>query len=92
MTMTEQQKIQSSKRGRKPKGGGRAMTSAERVAASRARREGKGGKQVSVVLSGSARAVLDELIRYHSDPEGKAIQREVIEAALIFYANSIFCD
>ncbi len=74
------------KRGRKPKGD-RAMTNAERVAASRARRlypdRGYSGKQLSVMLNGRAHMALDDLMRYYG--EG-TIQREVVEAALINYA------
>ena len=74
------------KRGRKPKGD-RPMTSAERVAASRARRlypdNGYSGKQLSVMLNGRAHMALDDLMAHYG--EG-TIQREAVEAALLFYA------
>ncbi|MHB9043100.1 hypothetical protein [Acidithiobacillus sp.] len=77
---------QPNRRGRKPEGD-RPMTSAERVAASRARRlypdKGYSGKQLSVMLNGRAHMALDDLMAHHG--EG-TIQREVIEAAIIFYA------
>lgn len=73
--------------GRKPKGD-RPMTSAERVAASRFRRRytdsGYSGKQVSVMLSGPAHMVLDNLVEQFRDKSQKAI----IEAALLAYATT----
>ena len=78
---------QPKRRGRKPKGD-RAMTNAERVAASRFRRRypdkgGYSGKQLSVMLGGRAHMALDDLMAHYG--EG-TIQREVVEAALINYA------
>ncbi|MDA8119102.1 MAG: hypothetical protein M0Z85_03435 [Gammaproteobacteria bacterium] len=77
---------QPKRRGRKPKGD-RSMTNAERVAASRFRRrypdKGYSGKQLSVMLSGRAHMALNDLMAHYG--EG-TIQREVVEAALLFYA------
>ena len=84
--MTEITEQQPKRRGRKPKGE-RPMTNAERVAASRLRRrcpdKGYSGKQISVMLGGRAHMALDDLMAHHG--EG-TIQREVVEAALLFYA------
>ena len=85
--MTEIATEQSKRRGRKLKGD-RPMTSAERVAASRFRRRftdsGYSGKQVSVMLGGRAHMALDDLVKHFDN----AMQKEVIEAALICYANT----
>ncbi|MHB1320802.1 MAG: hypothetical protein ACYCY0_04470 [Acidithiobacillus ferrivorans] len=85
--MTEIAAEQSKRRGRKPKGD-RPMTSAERVAASRFRRQypdnGYSGKQVSVMLGGRAHMALDDLVKHFDN----AVQKEVIEAALIAYAKA----
>lgn len=90
--MAEIAEQQPKRRGRKPKGD-RPMTSAERVAASRFRRRytdnGYSGKQVSVMLGGRAHMALDDLVEHFDS----AMQKEVIEAALIYYANAcILCD
>jgi len=79
-TVPEQTK--KNQRGRKPKGD-RPMTAAERSRASRDRRrfpmEGYSGKQVSVMLSGTAHMALDELMEFFGDKT----QKEIVEQAIL---------
>ena len=83
--MTEQKK-----RGRKPLGD-RAMTPAERAAASRFKRRYEqpsgvfSGKQISMMLSGDAHVALLDLKERFSDKSLK----QIIDEALVHYAESV---
>lgn len=82
--------IEQKKRGRKPSGE-RAMTSAERAAASRFKRRYEqptgsfSGKQISVMLSGDAHAALLDLKEHFSDKS----QKQIIDEALVHYAKYV---
>ena len=82
--------VEHKNRGRKPSGA-RAMTPAERAAASRFKRRYEqptgvfSGKQIGVMLSGDAHGALLDLKEQFSDKSLK----QIIDEALVHYAKSV---